>query len=75
MQYQPRLAAGQIRALSRLVREDSNRVLLFANQTGMRQPIAATAYLTLMTCPRVDVTTLNALRAFRDRRRAFGLGF
>jgi hypothetical protein len=75
MQYQPRLAAGQIRALSRLVREDSNRVLLFANQTGMRQPIAATAYLTLMTCPRVDVTTLNALRAFRDRRRAFGQRF
>lgn len=33
--------------------------------------LAATAYLTLMTCPRVDTHTLGALRAFRERRSAF----
>jgi hypothetical protein len=37
----------------------------------MPQPIAATVYLTLMTCPRVDAKTLAALRAFRERRSAF----
>jgi hypothetical protein len=39
------------------------------------QPVAATAYLTLMTCPRVDARTLVALRAFVDRRRDFGQAF
>ena len=38
-------------------------------------PVAATAYLSVMTCPRVDARTLAALEAFRDRRRAFGQGF
>ena len=50
-------------------------VLLFENQTSMPGPVAATAYLSLMTCPRVDAGTLRALEAFRDRRRAFGQGF
>jgi hypothetical protein len=50
-------------------------VLLFENQTGMQPRIAAAAYLSLMTCPRVDRSTLVALAAFRDRRRAFARGF
>jgi hypothetical protein len=33
--------------------------------------VAATAYLTLMTCPRVDSATLRALRTFRTRRVDF----
>jgi hypothetical protein len=37
--------------------------------------VAATAYLSLIICPRVDRTTLGALAAFRDRRRGFGQGF
>jgi hypothetical protein len=41
----------------------------------MRQPVAAAAYLTLMTCRRVDARTLRALRAFRARRGDFGQGF
>jgi hypothetical protein len=41
----------------------------------MQAPVAATAYLTVMTCPRVDDRVLGALDAFRSRRRAFGQSF
>jgi hypothetical protein len=50
-------------------------VLLFANQTGMRVPVAATSYLSVMTCDRVDERTLHALRVYRDGRRGFGQAF
>src|SRR3954468_11721002 len=73
--YRPALPAAQVRALDRLVRRTPSRTLLFVNNTGMRAPVAATAYLTLMTCPRVDPDTLRALRAFRARRAAFGQRF
>jgi len=75
LQYRPDLPAAQVRALDRLVRRTPSRTLLFANNTGMRTPVTATAYLTLMTCQRVDPVTLRALRAFRARRVGFGQGF
>ena len=74
-QYRPGLADEDIRRLDRLTRHDPDQVLLFENQTGMTAPVAATAYLTVMTCPRVDDTVLKALDAFRSRRRAFGQSF
>jgi hypothetical protein len=74
-QYRHGLSADQLRAFDRLVRADSDRVLLFENQTGMPAPVAATAYLSVLTCPRVDRRTISALSAFRDRRRAFGQRF
>jgi hypothetical protein len=54
---------------------DGDPVLLFENQTGMTAPVAATAYLSLMTCPRVDRRTLHALAVFRERRKGFGQAF
>jgi Protein of unknown function (DUF3105) len=75
LQYRPDLPAQQIGALDRLVRGTPSRTLLFANNTGMRAPVAATAYLTLMTCSNVDEASLDALRAFRARRSGFGQGF
>jgi hypothetical protein len=75
IQYRPGLPGPQVRALDRLVGEDPDRVVGFANQTGMRAPVAATAYLSLLTCPRVSARTLHALRVFRDRRRGFGNAF
>jgi hypothetical protein len=75
VQYQPGLSAVELRALDEQVREAPDLVLLFVNTTGMPQPIAATAYLSLMTCPRVDARTLGALRAFRERRSAFRQDF
>jgi hypothetical protein len=75
IQYQPGLPEPQVRALDQLVKDDPDRVVGFANQTGMTAPVAATAYLSLLTCPRVNASTLHALRVFRDRRRGFGSAF
>jgi hypothetical protein len=75
VEYRPDLPAAQVQALDRLVRRSPSRTLLFVNHTGMRAPVAATAYLTLMTCSRIDHATLEALRAFRARRSRFGQRF
>jgi hypothetical protein len=75
LQYRPGLGSRELEALDGMVRKDSDKVLLFENQTRMPARIAATAYLSLMTCPRVDRRTLRALDAFRARRRAFGQSF
>ena len=75
IQYRPGLPREQIRALDRFVKRDPEYVVGFANQTGMSAPVAATAYLSLLTCPRVTAGTLRAVRAFRDRRKAFGNAF
>jgi Protein of unknown function (DUF3105) len=74
-QYRRDIGRDELRALDRLTRRDPDRVLLFENRTGMPARVAATAYLSRMTCPRVDRATLGALAAFRDRRRAFAQGF
>src|SRR3954451_4282049 len=71
-QYPPDGHGGELRALDRMTRRIPDRVLLFETRSGMHARVAATAYLSLMTCPRVDRATLGALAAFRDRRRAFG---
>lgn len=69
LQYRPGLPAERLEALA------GDRVLLFENQTGMTAPVAAAAYLSLMTCPRIDRRTLHALSVFSERRRAFGQAF
>src|SRR4051812_35073824 len=74
-QYRPGLGDRDLRALDRLTQADPDRVLLFENQTGMQPAVAATAYLSVMSCPRVDRRKLAALNAFRERRRAFGQSF
>jgi hypothetical protein len=74
-QFRPGLARRDQGALDRLTRADPDRVLLFENRTGMHAAVAATAYLSVMTCPRVDPRVLAALAAFRERRRAFGQRF
>src|SRR4051794_2303424 len=74
-QYRPGIAERDLRELDRLTKADPDRVLLFENRTGMPAAVAATAYLSVMTCRRVDQPTLAALEAFRQRRRAFGQSF
>jgi hypothetical protein len=75
IQYRAELPPRQVGELDRLVRNQPIGALLFANRTDMTAPVAATAYLTLMTCPRVDAATLGAVREFRARRANFGQGF
>jgi hypothetical protein len=73
-QYRPDVRGGQLRELDRLARTDLDGVLLFENRT-MPARVAATAYLSIMTCPGIDRASLQALEAFRARRRAFGQRF
>jgi uncharacterized protein DUF3105 len=75
LQYRRDLPAAQVNAFATLVRDGDEEVMLFENQTGMQAAVAATAYLSVMTCPRVDRRTLHALDVFRDRRRGFGQAF
>jgi hypothetical protein len=75
LQYRKDLPPDQLEALEGLIRDEDDEVLLFENQTGMTAPVAATAYLSVMTCPHVDRRTLHALDVFRDRRRGFGQSF
>ena len=74
-QYRAGLGREDVSALDRLTQEDTDKLLLFENQTGMSAPVAATAYLSVMTCPRVDRRVLRAFAAFRARRRGFGQSF
>jgi hypothetical protein len=74
-QYRPDLPERDVRVLDRATRADGDRVLLFQNQTGMAAPVAATAYLSVMTCAGVTPRTIAALDAFRQRRRGFGQSF
>lgn len=71
IQYRPGLARPAVARLRRFYREDRRNVLLFANQTGMSFDVAATAYLSAVVCPRFSQAALDALRAFRERRRDF----
>jgi hypothetical protein len=75
IQFRPGISEREVRALDQLVKDDPDRVVGFANQTGMTERVAATAYLSLLTCPGVTNRTLHALRVFRDRRRGFGNAF
>jgi hypothetical protein len=75
LQYRPGIPDTEVDTLDRFVRRDTDRVLLFENQTGMSARVAATAYLSVMTCPGVNRRTLQALAAFRTRREAFGQSF
>jgi hypothetical protein len=73
-EYRADVRGRELRALDRLTREDPQGLLPFENRTGMRPRIAATAYLSSLTCSRVDRATLRALALFRARRQAFGQG-
>ena len=70
-QYKPGLRPSAVSALRRLYGEDTENVLLVQNQTQMRYEAAATAYLSAIVCRRLSPAGVAALRAFRERRRAF----
>lgn len=72
IRYRADLAVTQLHELDRFTREDSDQLVVFEDGTRRPAPIVVTSYLTMMRCPGVTARTLPALRAFRDRRRAFG---
>jgi Protein of unknown function (DUF3105) len=75
VQYRPGLRKDELVRLAALAPGRRGQTLVFANTTNMRPQVAATAYLSMLTCQRADAGALRALRVFRERRAAFGQAF
>jgi len=71
VQYRPEVGPAEQAALGTLATGPT----IVAQNATMRPRIAATAYLSMVTCPRADGPALRVLRAFRDRREHFAQGF
>jgi hypothetical protein len=69
LQYRPGAPAAARAGLKAVFDEDTDRMLLFENNTGMPYEVAATAWTRLLACPRYDPQVPNAMRAFRDAYR------
>jgi hypothetical protein len=72
LQYQPGAPQKTIDTLTAIFNEEVNgtpgyHTLLFENNTGMKSPIAATAWGQMLTCDTLDSASIDALRAFRER--------
>lgn len=68
MWFSPDLEDAQLGALKALFDESPEHVLLVPRDT-MDAEVAATAWTHLLTCPRLEDATFDAIRAFRDRWR------
>jgi hypothetical protein len=71
-QYQPNAPQKTIDTLTAIYNEPVNgtpgyHALLFENNTGMKAPIAATAWGQMLTCNTLTSASIDALRDFRDR--------
>jgi hypothetical protein len=71
-QYQPGASQKTIDTLTAIYNEEVNgtsgyHALLFENNTGMKAPIAATAWGQMITCNTLSSAAIDALRDFRDR--------
>jgi len=75
------LPADQRAALKKYYDDDSYQLVLTPDTTGMKTPIAVTAWNRdpvpngtgrLMTCPQVDDATFTAIESFKDEHRSRG---
>ena len=64
-----------VEELRKLGDEDSSKMILTPNTTGMPFRVAASAWGHLLGCPELNGNTLDALRAFRDAYRGKGPEF
>ena len=67
VQYKPDVAPIVKSNLTKLFDENAYHVILTPNGTGMRPPIAVTAWTRVLTCPRVTPQVYDAIRTFRDQ--------
>jgi hypothetical protein len=72
--FNPDLEERSLGALKALYDESPEHVLLVPNES-MDAEVAATAWTQLLTCPRLEDATFDAIRAFRDRWRDQGPEF
>jgi hypothetical protein len=64
-----------VEELRKLGDEDSSKMILTPNTTGMPYRVAASAWGHLLGCPELNDDTLDAVRAFRDAYRGKGPEF
>jgi hypothetical protein len=69
LQYRPDAPAAARAGLKAVFDESPDKMLLLPNGTGMKDPVAATAWTRLITCPAYNARVPAALRAFRDTYR------
>ena len=72
IQYRPGLPPRERALLEGLYGRDRRALILTPDGSGMRAPVAATAWRRVLTCPRVDQRTIDAIAEFRDRFRGRG---
>lgn len=69
LQYRANASAAARAGLKRVFDEDTSKMLLLQNETGMPYEVAATAWTRLIGCPRYGEEVPAALAAFRDAYR------
>ena len=68
VEYKPGIPVRDVAELRSFVAEnDGYHMLLFQNETGMEEQVAATAWGHSLTCDGTGPEVVRALRAFRDR--------
>jgi hypothetical protein len=72
IQFRPGLPRRERAILERLYGRDRRALILTPDGSGMRAPVAATAWQRVLTCPRVEQKTIDAVAEFRDRFRGRG---
>jgi hypothetical protein len=72
IQYRPGLSRHARTLVEGLYGRDRRALILTPDGSGMRAPVAATAWRRVLSCPHVDQRTIDALAEFRDRFRGRG---
>jgi hypothetical protein len=67
IQYRPGLSAGLLDVLTALQSAVPKGTIVAPNATRMPYEVAATAWRRVLGCPRLDATTIDAVRLFRGR--------
>jgi hypothetical protein len=67
IQYRPGLSAGLLDVLTALQSAVPKGTIVAPNATRMPYEVAATAWRRVLGCPRLDDTTIDAVRLFRGR--------
>ncbi len=70
--FKPNASVKEEADLKTFFDEDSERVILTPNETGMPFAVAATGWTHLLGCPRTSPKVFDALRAFKSRYRDKG---
>lgn len=67
VQYRSGLPRPEVKQLEALFDEKSDLMLVFQNETGMKDDVAVVAWTHILRCPKFTPKLFDAARAFRDK--------